>query len=115
MRLKLWRADRAGKIGKLCQSYYLSRQGDLAMATMNISLPDQMKEWVEQQVATGRYANASDFVRDLIREEQQREVGLKELRKLIDEAEASGVSGLTVEDIRRQVRQELGIDDADAA
>lgn len=34
---------------------------------MNISLPDQMKEWVEKQVATGRYADASDYVRDLVR------------------------------------------------
>jgi hypothetical protein len=33
-----------------------------AMATMNISLPDQMKEWVDTQVANGRYANASDAI-----------------------------------------------------
>ena len=32
------------------------------MATMNISLPDQMKEWVDLQVANGRYANASDAI-----------------------------------------------------
>lgn len=37
------------------------------MATMNISLPDEMKAFVEAQVATGRFANASDYVRDLIR------------------------------------------------
>jgi antitoxin ParD1/3/4 len=39
-----------------------------AMATMNISLPDQMKSYIEDQVASGLYANASDFVRDLIRD-----------------------------------------------
>lgn len=44
------------------------------MATMNISLPDQMKEWVETRVAqSGRYANVSDYMRDLIREEQDRD------------------------------------------
>ena len=37
------------------------------MATMNISLPDQMKEWVEAQAESGRYSNASGYVRDLIR------------------------------------------------
>ena len=42
------------------------------MATMNISLPDQMKSWVESRAETGRYSNASDYVRDLIRRDQQR-------------------------------------------
>lgn len=40
------------------------------MATMNISLPDPMKAWVEAQTQSGRYANASDYVRDLIRKDQ---------------------------------------------
>ena len=40
------------------------------MATMNVSLPDAMKEWVEGQAGTGRYSNASDYVRDLIRRDQ---------------------------------------------
>ena len=42
------------------------------MATMNISLPDKMREWIDQQVATGRFSNASDLVRDLIRDAQLR-------------------------------------------
>lgn len=42
------------------------------MATMNISLPGPMKEWVEAQSKTGRYSNASDYVRDLIRRDQER-------------------------------------------
>ena len=42
---------------------------------MNISLPDKMREWIDQQVATGRYANASDLMRDLIRDAQVRAVG----------------------------------------
>ena len=44
------------------------------MATMNISLPDKMREWIDQQVATGRFSNASDLVRDLIRDAQMREM-----------------------------------------
>lgn len=35
------------------------------MATMNVSLPDSMKHWVEAQTRAGRYSNASDYVRDL--------------------------------------------------
>jgi antitoxin ParD1/3/4 len=64
--------------------------GGDAMATMNISLPDAMKEWVEAQVATGRYANVSDFVRDVLREEMDRTSALAELRTAIQEGLDSG-------------------------
>jgi antitoxin ParD1/3/4 len=47
------------------------------MATMNISLPDKMREWIDQQVATGRFANASDLMRDLIRDAQSRDLAAK--------------------------------------
>jgi len=42
------------------------------MVTMNVSLPASMKDRVEAQTETGRYANASDHVRDLIRRDQER-------------------------------------------
>ena len=62
------------------------------MATMNVSLPDPMKEWVEAQARTGRYSNASDYVRDLIRRDQERADGLAELQRLVSEGLESGVS-----------------------
>lgn len=60
------------------------------MATMNVSLPDMMKIWVEQQAETGRYSNASDYVRDLIRRDQQRAAKVAHLQQLVDEGIASG-------------------------
>lgn len=60
------------------------------MATMNVSLPDPMKDWVESQTATGRYANASDYVRDLIRKDQERSAKIAHMQALIDEGLASG-------------------------
>ena len=69
------------------------------MATMNVSLPDPMKAWVEQQAETGRYSNASDYVRDLIRRDQERAAKIENLQKLIDEGLASGFSERTVEEI----------------
>jgi len=60
------------------------------MATMNISLPDEMKTWVEENVQTGRYSNASDYVRDLIRDDHKK---LEELRAALIEGENSGTSG----------------------
>jgi antitoxin ParD1/3/4 len=60
------------------------------MATMNVSLPDPMKDWVEAQARTGRYSNASDYVRDLIRRDQDRQNAVSELQALVDEGLASG-------------------------
>lgn len=63
------------------------------MATMNISLPEAMKDWAEAQVETGRFANASDYVRDLIRRDQDRTGKITRLQALIGEGVASGHSG----------------------
>ena len=60
------------------------------MATMNVSLPDQMKDWVEAQTTDGRYSNASDYVRDLIRHDQQKRQSIAELQALITEGIESG-------------------------
>lgn len=66
------------------------------MATMNVSLPDEMKTFVENQVATGQYANSSDYIRDLIRYDQRE---LEHIRAAVAEGEASGDSGMTADEI----------------
>ncbi|MAU44705.1 MAG: type II toxin-antitoxin system ParD family antitoxin [Yangia sp.] len=60
------------------------------MATMNVSLPDPMKSWVESRTRDGRYSNASDYVRDLIRRDQAREAAVAEIQRLVDEGLQSG-------------------------
>jgi antitoxin ParD1/3/4 len=42
------------------------------MQTMNISLPDPLKLYVEQQVNAGGYSSASEYVRELVRADQKR-------------------------------------------
>jgi antitoxin ParD1/3/4 len=74
------------------------------MTTMNISLPDSMKEWVEERVSSGRYANASDYMRDLIRRDQERRDVL--LRALI-EAEEGGTSQRSVQQIISETKAKL--------
>jgi antitoxin ParD1/3/4 len=78
-----------------------------AMATMNVSLPDTMKEWVEGQTRTGRYSNASDYVRDLIRRDQERAEKIAAMRRLVDEALASGLTPHTMKDILAATRRHL--------
>lgn len=76
------------------------------MATMSVSLPDKMKHWVERQAETGRFSNASDYVRDLIRRDQEREAEIRALQALIDEGLESGVSELTMEEVLAEARLE---------
>lgn len=40
------------------------------MATMNVSLPDLMRDYVQNRIDSGQYASVSDYVRDLIRRDQ---------------------------------------------
>lgn len=74
------------------------------MATMNVSLPDPMKNWVEAQTQSGKYGNASDYVRDLIRKDQERQQKFMQFQKLIDEGFKSGVSSKSMDDLLKEAR-----------
>ena len=75
------------------------------MATMNVSLPTQMKEWVEAQSETGKFSNSSDYVRDLIRRDQERQQKIAHMQRLVDEGLQSGISDLTMEEIAELARK----------
>jgi antitoxin ParD1/3/4 len=55
-------------LAKFCQRIYLG-----AMSTMNISLPEPLKRFVDSQVEGGSYGTSSEYVRMLIRREQEKE------------------------------------------
>ena len=60
------------------------------MATMNVSLPEQMKTWVEHQAEGGLYGNASEYIRSLIRKDQEKQEAIAALQAAITEGVASG-------------------------
>jgi antitoxin ParD1/3/4 len=57
------------------------------MTTMNISLPDSLKDYVDEQVGEGGYGTSSEYVRELIRKDQDR----KRLRAMILQGATSGL------------------------
>lgn len=67
------------------------------MQTMNISLPEPMKQFVDGQIAQGRYSSASEYVHELIRADER--------RKAADELETKLLEGL------RDAESELTPDD----
>jgi antitoxin ParD1/3/4 len=56
------------------------------MTSMNISLPETLKAFVDKQVAGGGYGTSSEYVRELIRKDQDRQA----LRQLLLDGAASG-------------------------
>jgi antitoxin ParD1/3/4 len=74
------------------------------MTTMNISLPETLKSFVDEQVNERGYGTSSEYVRELIRRDQQRQ----QLRALLLEGVASGpttaVDGNYFESLRTRVR-----------
>jgi antitoxin ParD1/3/4 len=60
------------------------------MATMNVSLPDPMKTWIEARLKDGSFSNTSDYVRHLVRRDQERTQAIEALQQAIDEGVESG-------------------------
>lgn len=75
------------------------------MATMNVSLPDAMKEWVEAQVETGKYGNSSDYVRDLVRRDQERAEARAKLQQMVASALASGIVEMSRDELLARMRK----------
>lgn len=75
------------------------------MSTMNISLPDSLKVFVDEQVNQRGYGTSSEYVRELIRKDQDR----LHLRELLLAGAASApttaVDAAYFEDLRKKIRQ----------
>lgn len=76
------------------------------MATMNISLPDDLKAFVDEQVATHAYGSTSEYLRELIRQNRRAQAA-ETLRQLIAEGMASGSAGEVTAETFEQMRKDL--------
>jgi len=78
------------------------------MTTMNVSLPDEMKAFVEEQVQRGGYSTASEYLRELIRD-AQKQAAEERLEKLLleglDSGPATPMTKKDWEDLRRELER----------
>ena len=67
----------------------------MPMQRKTITITVQQDTWVKSVIDSGDYGNDSEYFRDLIRRDQARRSARSELRRLLEEAEASGFSERT--------------------
>ncbi|WP_107219504.1 ribbon-helix-helix domain-containing protein [Thauera aromatica] len=75
------------------------------MSTMNISLPDSLKSFVDEQVSERGYGTSSEYVRELIRKDQDRQRLRGVLLVGAATAPASPADGAYFEGLRERVRR----------
>ncbi|KAB8316899.1 type II toxin-antitoxin system ParD family antitoxin [Tolypothrix campylonemoides VB511288] len=80
------------------------------MTSINISLPDSMRAYVEQQVASGGYSSASEYFRELVRQDQKRKANERLEAMLLEGLNSGTATEMTAqdwEDIRQAVRERI--------
>ena len=93
------------------------------MTTLNISLPDNMKTWINQRVTGGDYSNISDYIRSLIRRDQEQlqaqqaqdnrkwqliqEIARKNLQQRLAEPPPDEFADMSEAEVMQMVREEI--------
>lgn len=78
------------------------------MTKMTISLPDRLADYIAAQVTSGKYSDASAFLRDLVlRDQGNHKFDAEELRNLLKTAEQSGTSERRIPDILADTKAKL--------
>lgn len=79
----------------------------MSLVKKTINVTDAQEAWIRAQIDSGHYGNDSELFRDLIRREQTRAAEIDVIRAALLEAEQSGSSSVTPEDIRTRVQTRL--------
>ena len=69
----------------------------------SITFTDQQDNWIKLRVEKGDFTNDSEYIRELVRKDQQEHMKLLELKQAIDEGLQSGRSSLKIGDIIKKV------------
>ena len=75
-----------------------------------ITLTDKQDQWIKAQIAAGEYTNDSEYIRDLVRRDQEENAKFLALKQAIQEELSSGVSDKSVTDIMEEVESRLRAD-----
>lgn len=68
------------------------KERSMSTVRKTITLSDTQDAWIKRQIARGAFTNDSEYIRDLVRRDQEAEAGLSDLKQAIAEGLESGVS-----------------------
>ena len=80
------------------------------MRSMNISLPDSMRAYIEEQVASGSYSTVSEYFRELVRQDQKQKAQERLEVLLLEGLDSGTATPMNAEDwenIRQSVREQV--------
>lgn len=88
----------------------LIKKSTIMTTRHTISLPEKMSHFVTKQIDTGRYASVSDYMRSLIRNDQdKKELAFEELRLLIKEGEKGEAVPFSMDDIIKSAKEKMDV------
>ena len=79
----------------------------MGIVRKTITLTDLQDGWIKAQIVAGRFTNDSEYIRDLIRRDQERSAEFEALRTAVQEGLDSGPSEKTVPSIMKEVEARL--------
>ena len=79
------------------------------MPRQSITFTSPNDQWLSTQVTSEEYSSKSEVVNDLIRRARAEQEQIEYIRARLQKAEESGFTDLSVEEIRQEVRNELGL------
>ena len=79
----------------------------MPMVKKSITVTDKQEEWIKAQIGSGDYGNDSEVIRDLIRQKQAKDAEIQAVRAALTEAEQSGFTDKTAEQIRQDAKTRL--------
>jgi antitoxin ParD1/3/4 len=75
------------------------------MAQIDVMIPDALKDWIDKQVQSGRYVDASDYLRDLVHRDRLADAALIDA---LEDAVSSGDSEKSLDEIWTSAKSKAG-------
>lgn len=79
----------------------------MGATTMNVSLPESMKAYVDERVEQDEYGTASEYIRDLIRSDQRTRAHRQLERVLLERIESDDFREFSIDDVRKELERRL--------
>lgn len=77
----------------------------MALVKKSVTVTDRQEQWIRAQIASGEYGSDSEYVRDLIRRDQEQNSAFRALKTAIQDGLASGASDKTIKEIWAEAEQ----------